>query len=119
MPARNVPESTTSAFSTTSYDSRSEEGLDRDRAYSEARERTYSDRDATKDTSYSQRDATFNSGKDVTFRSKLGDTSTDTDRHGSYDFFYPPYEKTEWSCDEAGGWQKLSFLFLVITFIGN
>ena len=110
VPARHVPESTTSAFSTTSYDSHSEDGLGRDRTNSdrEARDRTYSDRDAT-----------FNSGKDATFRSRETDTSTDTERHGSYDFYYPPYEKTEWSCDEAGGWQKLSFLFLIITFIGN
>ncbi|XP_076456624.1 uncharacterized protein LOC143290938 [Babylonia areolata] len=58
------------------------------------------------------------------FRQGGGDTSTDTERQGSYDFRYntplAPYaEKVEWSCAEAGSWQKLSFLFLVLTFLGH
>ncbi|KAK7091623.1 uncharacterized protein [Littorina saxatilis] len=105
--------------STTSYDSHSEEDLTRDRTYSATRGPLDTSRDATRDTSYSQRDVTFHSHKDATFQSKGSETSTNTERQGSYDVYYPPYEKTECSCDEAGGWQKCSFLLLIITFMGH
>ncbi|XP_076437814.1 uncharacterized protein LOC143276993 [Babylonia areolata] len=91
----------------------------------ETRDSTYSSRDVTRDSSDTERAATVISAanrKDVTFHSRHGDTSTDTERQGSYDFRYPPpykEERIEWSCDEAGGWQKLSFMFLVLSFLGH
>ncbi|KAL8584174.1 hypothetical protein ACOMHN_034860 [Nucella lapillus] len=133
--SRAEPESTTSAFSTTSYDSYSEEGTRRDTTHSdlEARERahsstdregrnaTYSSRDVTRDSSDSVRDITVISNKkDVTSHSRRGDSSTDTERQGSYDFGFASHEETiEWSCDEAEGYQQLSFLLLVISFLGH
>ncbi|KAL8594944.1 hypothetical protein ACOMHN_038741 [Nucella lapillus] len=101
--------------STTSYDSRSEEGRDK---FRDTRDTTNSSREATRDTSYSRRDDDVLPRKEDMNVSRGADTSTESERHGNYDFRYPAYdEKMEWSCGETGGWQKLSFLFLVITFL--
>nr|KAG5693316.1 hypothetical protein BaRGS_008392 [Batillaria attramentaria] len=112
-PAHN---STTSAWSTTSYsETRSE---DQNEGYTDV---SYSHRDVTnvsRDVNYSHKDTSY-SHRDVTF-SRRGDTSSEnTDGPTSYDFFYGPDQKVEWSCDAAGGCQKLSFLLLVVAFLGH
>nr|KAG5691100.1 hypothetical protein BaRGS_027604 [Batillaria attramentaria] len=112
-PAHN---STTSAWSTTSYsETRSE---DQNVGYTDV---SYSHRDVTnvsRDVNYSHKDTSY-SHRDVTF-SRRGDTSSEnTDGPTSYDFFYGPDQKVEWSCDAAGGCQKLSFLLLVVAFLGH